>query len=538
MPASRLHPFLRLLFCTIIVAVVFGVVESVGERVLLAFNPTLGLNNPTPIQLVRRLIHDYALLLTAFAYPSALFIIWLFRTRVDRYSWSSLGFNRQRAASNFAFGALTGILTLSVLFALMWLSGAIQFGGLSQDILTRGWPHAIVALCGYAVAFLLVGFMEETAFRGYGLHNGKEWLGWTGAVWLQAIVFALVHMGNTQGSTNPNSFKEALGALPSLALIAVFFALAYRKTGSLWFPIGFHTAWNFFLGCVFSQPVSAIGTFRLFDVQRTGKNFLSGGDFGAEGSFFLIPIIVGMIYLLWRSPDHPQALADFDEPESTIVTTPVSQPAYATAGIPLVNATDEEEPLRKNRYGARFGSAEGFDSGMLRDLKQMQEARDEAERQRVEAERAMRQAEEAREESLRRAQIAAQNSNLEKEAKATASTTDSQSPAVKAEEPAVNAPVVAVTMETTDRVDSISTDTSKETQPTPESVLPVPIAPPPLVAPPTPIVPPITSPITTTPTAPSAPTLQPASTPPAQPQTPAPSSQPSEAPPKKARPRW
>ncbi len=399
MSAPRLHPFWRLFLCATAVIFVTLLAAGVGVGLVIALAPGLHLGTATPDQLKDRLTHDFGLGLTLLAYPPALVVIYLFRTRVDRYSWRSLGFARARAASNFARGALTAFLTLSVLFSLMWVAGALRFNGLSSDVTTHGWPYSLVALGGFFLAFLCVGFMEETAFRGYGLHNLRIWLGWGGAVAVQAVVFALIHLGNAGGDTN--ALLAAIGALPSLALIAVFFALAYKKTGSLWFPIGFHAAWNFCLGCVFSQPVSAISTFRLFAVEDTGRAFLSGGKFGAEGSFFLIPLILALIYLLARLPDHPRAIANLERPEPSRAPEPVPYSA------PVAVETPAEEP-RPNRYGARFGSAQGFDADMLRELKQMQDARDEAQRMEEEASRAAARAEELQREERRQAQLAAQ----------------------------------------------------------------------------------------------------------------------------------
>ncbi len=407
MVSPRLHPFWRLVLAALIVITVTLVVAGIGTGVLFALGPRVGLNVATSslTQLTQQITHDYGLLLTVLAYPPALLALWLFRTKVDKRSWASLGFGRSRAVPNFARGALTGFATLALLFSLMWLAGAIRFGGLSSDVITRGWAVAAVSLLLYLAAFFGVGFMEETAFRGYALHNLNEWLGWKWAVSVQAVAFALVHLGNGQG--NRDVLLATIGALPSLVLIAVLFAISYRKTGSLWFAIGFHTFWNWSLGCVFSLPVSGIGTFRLFDIQEGGTNFLSGGKFGAEGSFFLLPILGAMIYFLSLAPDHPRALTDLrgdEDPQLAPSSAPLSSP------FPIANAVEEApEPARVNRYGARFGSGEGFDSGMLGELRTMQEERERVERERLEAQSVQQRIEDARREELRRAQIAAQS---------------------------------------------------------------------------------------------------------------------------------
>lgn len=400
MASARLHPVWRLVLAALVVLGITLVVAGGGVGVLLALAPRLGLAGLPVKELTQKLTHDYGLWLTTLAYPPALFVLWLFRTNVDKRSWASLGFARPRALPNFARGAITGFATLSVLFSLMYLAGVIRWNGLSSDVLTRGWGVAIGSLLLYLLAFACVGFMEEATFRGYGLHNLCEWVGWKWAVGIQAVAFALVHLGNANG--DHKALLAAIGALPSLALIAVFFALSYRKTGSLWFAIGFHTFWNWSLGCIFSLPVSGIGTFRLFDIQSSGAGFLSGGKFGAEGSFFLLPLLLSMLYILSRAPDHPRALADLrgDEPQSAPVAAHIAAPLFVE---------EAPEPERENRYRARFGSGEGFDSGTLRELRTMQEAREDAERERLEAQQTQKRAEAAREEELQRALLASQS---------------------------------------------------------------------------------------------------------------------------------
>jgi len=440
MASARLHPVWRLVLAAVVVIGITLVTSGVGVGALLAFAPRLGLSGLPLPELKARLIHDYGLWLTILAYPPALLALWLFRTNVDHRSWASLGFSRPRALPNFARGAITGFGTLALLFSLMYLAGAIRWNGLSSDVLTRGWGMAIASLLLYLLAFACVGFMEETTFRGYGLHNLNEWVGWKWAVGIQAVAFALVHLGNANG--DHNALLAAIGALPSLALIAVFFALSYRKTGSLWFAIGFHTFWNWSLGCIFSLPVSGIGTFRLFDIQSSGEGFLSGGKFGAEGSFFLLPLLLAMLYILSRAPDHPRALADLQSTETQFA------PTAAPIASPLL-VEEAPEPSRENRYRARFGSGEGFDSGTLRELRTMQEAREAAERERLEAQQAQERAEAAREEQLQSALLASQSvvaapaqveapvATAEKEAPAAVATLGIAAPETRAEAPAI-----------------------------------------------------------------------------------------------------
>ena len=314
-----------------------------------------------------------ALLITLFVYPIGILWLGFCRAKLDKRSFISLGLRRARFGSNLARGLAAGWLSIAVIWAILWATGTIAVNGWSDA--ARG-PNAVLALAGWLIAFAAVGFFEEFLFRGYTLHNLTNWLGWKTAVIVQATIFALIHLGNVATASN-QARVAALGAMPSIFLIGVFFAISYRKTGSLWFPIGFHAAWNFSLGCLFSLPVSGIKTFQLLDVQTQTQSWLSGGSFGAEGSFFLLPVLVALIWLLSQAPDHPQALLDLElvKPAPPIVVAPV----VATPPASVETEAIEAEPERENRYRTKFGTSEGFDSDMLRELRALQHQREAAE---------------------------------------------------------------------------------------------------------------------------------------------------------------
>ncbi len=345
-----------------------------------------------------------ALVLTLFVYPAGLLWLGFCRAKLDKRSFVSLGLRRSRVGSNLGRGAVTGFLSIAVIWAILWLTGAISVSGFSAAAQS---PTALFSLLGYIIAFACVGFFEEFVFRGYALHNLTDWLGWKGAVFLQAAVFALIHLGNV-ATASDEARLAALGAMPSIFLIGIFFALSYRKTGSLWFPIGFHAAWNFSLGCLFSLPVSGIKTFQLLDVKANANNWLSGGSFGAEGSFFLLPVLLALIWLILQAPDHPQALLDLELTAPNSASEPA--PQIAVAAPETVEVAEDEE--RENRYRTKFGTSEGFDESMLRELRELQSQREAAEAEKR-RERAAQDAE-SQVNLLKPAVVEAQTPKLEK----------------------------------------------------------------------------------------------------------------------------
>ncbi|HEX8464173.1 MAG TPA: CPBP family glutamic-type intramembrane protease [Abditibacterium sp.] len=377
MTAPRFHPFVCLLLCALgmlALQTAVGILLVVGSVFATVYT---GRPSAEPLdQLAKR----YELALTVLLYPAMLLWIALCRVQFDCRSFVSLGLRQRRAFPDAARGAVAGALSIGLLWSILWLTGAISVEGQSPEAFEGGVGRSILALLGYAAVFVSVGFFEETLFRGYVLHNFTRWFGWKSAIVAQAMLFAVVHLANVAGQPR-EAWLAALGALPSLFLIAVFFALCARKTGSLWFPIGFHFAWNFFLGPVLSLPVSGIKTFRLLDVSANESSWLSGGAFGAEGSWLLIPIIAALIFFIAQAPDHPQTLRDVEPlPEPEPLPLPVAAPE-------LVEAEEEAEEERESRFRTKFGSAQGFSADTLRELRELQDARERAQREAEESAR-------------------------------------------------------------------------------------------------------------------------------------------------------
>jgi len=367
---SRLHPFVRLLLCAIsliAVTVALTLILAAGNYMSTAFTDL------PPKETFAQMVERYQLALTLLTYPAYFLVINAFRTKLDRASFVSLGLRPIKTVPNLLSGALAGTLAIGVLWSILWLTGAIDVQGWSAAFFENP-IGAILPLGGYFFAFCAVAFFEETLFRGYILHNLTAWVGWRWAVVGQAFLFAIVHLGNVIQADKAGKIS-ALWSLPALLLIAVFFALSYRKTGSLWFPIGFHCLWNFSLGCLFSLPVSGIDTFRILDVTQNTNSLLSGGSFGAEGSLYLPVLLLAMIYFIRQTPDHPQAALDLALLRRKEI---VPEPTTAPASIIGIAPEEEEERTEPNRYKARFGSQEGFDSQTLRELRELQRGREEA----------------------------------------------------------------------------------------------------------------------------------------------------------------
>lgn len=181
-------------------------------------------------------------------------------------------------------GVLWGFVSLSIVLLAIAAAGDLDFG--------RAALHGRL-LAAYAaawgLAFLLVGFAEEYMLRGYAQFTLTTGMGFWPAAVLLSVVFAGMHAGNPG--------ESPLGLI-AVVLIALFFCLTLRRTGSLWFAIGFHASWDwaetFFYGVPDSGMV-APGHFLSPTIH--GSRWITGGATGPEASVFTVALI-GVMFLL------------------------------------------------------------------------------------------------------------------------------------------------------------------------------------------------------------------------------------------------
>jgi uncharacterized protein len=228
--------------------------------------------------------------------------------KIERRPVSVYGLDRRHGLRNFLAGLAWGLAFLSLLILTLRLSGLLVFDArLLFGVDALG--YAAIWLAG----FLLVALFEEYFTRGYlqftltrGLSSIYRWLGmahpenwgfWTAAL-LLSFCFGLGHTSNAG--------ESPLG-LVSVGLIGLVFCLALRRTGSLWWAIGFHAAWDWAQS--FLYGVADSGTIvqgRLFATHPLGRPILSGGLTGPEGSAFILPIVaLTAVAILLTAPRSP-----------------------------------------------------------------------------------------------------------------------------------------------------------------------------------------------------------------------------------------
>lgn len=213
----------------------------------------------------------------------AAFVPAIVMTKIEHRPFADYGLPPRSAFGKlFWVGAAWGLGSLTILLLVLRASHVFYFGGIAL----HGVRILKFALF-YVVFFLLVSFFEEFLFRGYTLFTGSTSVGfWPSAIVL-SLLFGSVHLGN--------SGESPVGALAAAA-IGFFFCLTVRRTGDLWFAVGFHTSWNWGQSYLYSVPNSGTKmTGHLTSSSLQGPIWLSGGSVGPEGSLLCFVLI----FLLW-----------------------------------------------------------------------------------------------------------------------------------------------------------------------------------------------------------------------------------------------
>jgi uncharacterized protein len=208
--------------------------------------------------------------------------------RIDGQSFGDFGLPARRAfGRNFWVGALWGVGSLSILMLLLRASGGFEFGPLALHG-TRIWKFAAY----YAIFFLITGFFEDFLMRGY-----SQWVLARGINFWPAATFLSFAFGYIHGR-NPG---ETTIGLVAVGLIGFFFCLTLRRTGDLWWAIGFHMAWDWGESYLYSVPDS--GTYlpgHLLNSSFHGPVWLTGGSVGPEGSYVVFAVVAALWFVFDR----------------------------------------------------------------------------------------------------------------------------------------------------------------------------------------------------------------------------------------------
>ncbi len=202
--------------------------------------------------------------------------------KVERRPWSAFGLpGRHVFGRLFWVGAIWGFAGISLLMFALYGANAFSFG----HVLLHGGRMVRFAAF-WAVMFMLVGLFEEFLLRGYSQFTLARGIGFWPAAVVLSVGFGLIHLRND---------GEQWAGLAAAAFIGFFFCLTLRRTGNLWFAVGFHAAWDWGETYFYSVPDSGmVAPGHLLSSSMRGQPWLSGGSVGPEGSVLCFVVIAAV----------------------------------------------------------------------------------------------------------------------------------------------------------------------------------------------------------------------------------------------------
>ena len=259
----------------------------------------------------------------------ALALAALILSRIERRRFSVYGIGRNRLA-DFLPGAFWGLATLTLLVGILRATHHLVFDAQvlhGAAIYSFGfkWLLAFISV-GLLEEYLNRGFLQFTLTRGvYGLAEKispahARAVAFTIAAFFMSLFFSAGHLGNAR--ENPMGI-----ALTFVA--AILFSYALWRTGSLWWAIGNHMAWDWAQSFLYGVPDSGqISAGRLFHTHPVGNTLLSGGVDGPEGSIYAIPILLLAILIVrfTTSPGPQPPLYPELDPDTTPIPLTLNDP--------------------------------------------------------------------------------------------------------------------------------------------------------------------------------------------------------------------
>lgn len=252
----------------------------------------------------REFLENYSLLIVAIIAFGATIATLLSRKFWDKKTIISLGLEwNKQAIKDLLFGfLLSGFMAASFFFILVFF-GLLDFNGFNfkgsglnksidfvrfMGILTLG------SLGLMLVEHILVGYWEELVFRGYIFQNLIEGVGLVRAIVISCLLYGIIHY------MNPNATILSSAIITGFGFLRIY---GYLTTKMLWLSMGMHIGWNFFQGPIFGFAASGHKKVTLLQHSFTSdKHYLTGGEFGPEGSVFIIPILIMTLLIMkWYS---------------------------------------------------------------------------------------------------------------------------------------------------------------------------------------------------------------------------------------------
>ncbi len=201
-------------------------------------------------------------------------------------------FSSKGIAKYLLSGTMIGVVLQSLTMLVIVLNGGFKIVSIN--------PISNVII-PFTIAFTVAVF-EEILIRGIIFRIIEEKIGSYISLLISAIIFGALHL------LNPNS--TLISGLCVGIEAGLLLGAAYIYTRNLWFPIAIHFAWNFMQSGIFGAITSGNEkTSSLLTTKLTGNSFITGGEFGPEGTIqaliFCVLVSIVLLQLSKHKLIHP-----------------------------------------------------------------------------------------------------------------------------------------------------------------------------------------------------------------------------------------
>lgn len=226
---------------------------------------------------------DEMYILTLFCTLILIVTVLVYCSKIEKRSFYSMGIVKKHGMKHYLQGLFVGAVSFSLCVLIGAALGIVELKGFNSKC-------NILFVILYFFGFIIQGFSEEIAFRGYFMVSLMKRSSAVKAVLVNSLAFAFCHMLNP-GLT--------VLAFVNLMLIGIFLSVYVIKTNDIWGAAGYHSMWNFIQGTFYGISVSGtnVESAVLTSEIHDGNRILTGGAFGMEGSI-LTTIVMAVVLVL------------------------------------------------------------------------------------------------------------------------------------------------------------------------------------------------------------------------------------------------
>lgn len=224
-------------------------------------------------------------ILSLFLMGIEIIIIFLFVTKIEKRSLTSIGVSKENVLPSILKGFAIGFVMFLAVVGIGILLGQYSYIGLDMSMLFLAIP--------YLLGFFVQSLTEEIETRGwantYFSKRHKIFIGF----FISDVIFVLTH--------SLNSGLDILSII-NIFIVGMLFTMLFWKYDNIWVCGSAHAMWNFTQGYLLGFNVSGFKSACLFSFQQNSQSLIGGGIFGPESGLIATFVMITAIVIIWYYP--------------------------------------------------------------------------------------------------------------------------------------------------------------------------------------------------------------------------------------------